>query len=470
MALTLMNDGFFTHEFGDTLHGNDWWYDELNFDLGQPLGPAQRFDFGVATPPNQITNGGFESSIVEPWRFEVDNDPGNQASIIRDTTKKVSGTASAKISISSVDGVYWHTRLAQYNRRVKQGSVYDIRFWAKADQPRTIFVGIQKGVQDYRVYAPMQQVYIDTTWRQYTVSVESNASASDARMMLMAGNTAGTVWFDNVTMRERLPDVYIRKFTHGMVLLNGTRQPQTITLEPGYERLVGEQAPRYETIIDDLSTAFSTTGVWATKIYDSGLWKTSGPFFHCWKTTCHERSGTSGEARWNLPIEAADTYTLSAWWPAAPEASGWNQNVTYEVIAGDQVLASITLDQRTGGDQWHPLASVPLSPGDGAYVRMSCQGEAPCIADALYLQSQARYNDGSPAEQITLQPMDGLVLSGAPVPPLPEYRRYMPLIESFSDTGLASSRFSEAWKIQPAYRDNRLGIGLRVNKCRCLHR
>ena len=42
LVLTLMNDGYFAHEFGDTWHGNDWWYDELDFDLGIPLGPAER--------------------------------------------------------------------------------------------------------------------------------------------------------------------------------------------------------------------------------------------------------------------------------------------------------------------------------------------------------------------------------------------------------------------------------------------
>ncbi len=38
LATTLMNDGYFAHEFGDTFHGNDWWYDELDFDLGYPSG------------------------------------------------------------------------------------------------------------------------------------------------------------------------------------------------------------------------------------------------------------------------------------------------------------------------------------------------------------------------------------------------------------------------------------------------
>ena len=36
LGMTLMNDGYFAYEYGDTYHGNDWWYDELDFDWASP--------------------------------------------------------------------------------------------------------------------------------------------------------------------------------------------------------------------------------------------------------------------------------------------------------------------------------------------------------------------------------------------------------------------------------------------------
>ena len=66
---------------------------------------------------------------------------------------------------------------------------------------------------------------------------------------------------------------------------------------------------------------------------------------------------------------------------------------------------------------------MPLSPEDGAYVRLRCQGSAPCIADALHLRSRARYNDGSPAAQVTLQPLDGIVLRRSG-----EFAAYLPVV------------------------------------------
>jgi hypothetical protein len=73
------------------------------------------------------------------------------------------------------------------------------------------------------------------------------------------------------------------------------------------------------------------------------------------------------------------------------------------------MIATATLDQTTGGDEWHTLAVVPLAPADNAYVRINCQG-APCVADALHLRSLSRYNDGSYVDRVFLQPLDGIIL------------------------------------------------------------
>jgi len=411
LALTLMNDGYFTYEFGDTWHGNDWWYDELDFDLGHPLGPAERVDLGISPDESLIVNGGFESAITDPWRFEVNSAGGSAATVTRDTTNKAVGAASARIDVAAASGVDWHIDLAQYNRSLEQGVICDVTFWAKSNTQRTITLSAQKGSPDWRGYGLSRHVFIDTNWKKYTVSFAATETTNDARIQFLFGETAGTVWLDDVSVVVRPPDVYQRKFSNGLVMLNGSRTPQTIVVGPGYARLQGQQAPRYETIQDDGGAAFSTTGTWTQVTYDSGEWQATGPFYHCWQITCHERSGSQGEARWDLEIQATDTYTISTWWPAAPQAATWNQDVTYEVVVGDQVVASKTFDQRSGGDEWHLVAEVPLSPNNHPYVRMSCLGEAPCIADALHLRSLARYNDGSPAEAVTLQPLDGIILA-----------------------------------------------------------
>jgi hypothetical protein len=427
LALTLMDDGYFAHEFGDTWHGNDWWYDELDFDLGYPLAAASRvpvagFDPGL----NQIENPGFEQLIGQPWHLWADTGSGCAATLTRDTAAAApEGSAAARVDVTASCGDNWRIELAQYNRSLVQGTNYDVTFWARSNVTRVVEVSSQKGSPDWDGYGLSQTVDIGPTWKEYTVTFEANTTASDARIQLFLGDASGTIWLDNVRLTLHPPDVYRRDYENGIVLLNGTRSEQTITLGPGFRRLTGQQAPRYETILDDADQAFSViSGNWTQASYDSGEWQASGPFYHNWGSGLRELSGAAGQAKWSLPIRAADTYTLTAWWPAAPAASAWNAAATFEIVAAGQVIASATFDQRSGGDQWHQIGTVVLAPADAAYVRLTCAG-APCVADALHLSSLARYNDGSPAESVTLAPMDGVILGRAPAV---EPQIYLPVI------------------------------------------
>jgi hypothetical protein len=215
------------------------------------------------------------------------------------------------------------------------------------------------------------------------------------------------------------PNIYRRDFDNGIVLLNASNIRQTVATGNGFSRIKGDQAPRHEYIVDDLAPAFSFTGSWEQVVYDSGMWKAAGPFYHNWGAFCHELDGKTGAAQWNLALREDDTYTIAAWWAAAPTASTWSNSVVFEVISGGQVVASTTVDQTTGGDQWHVIATVPLTVAGAPYVRIRNQGSGAAIADALHVMSAARYNDGLPAPSVTLEPLDGIVLQrtrpGAPV-------------------------------------------------------
>lgn len=433
LALTLLNDGYFAYEYGDTWHGQDWWYDELAFDLGYPLGPAQRIEMADNTAANVIENGDFEQPLDPLWRLWVNT--GSAATVTRGTGDTAARGSVAQVTISATAGTDWHVALAQYGRALQQGFPYDVTFWAKSDKPRTLTLNAQKGAPNWDNYGLNQPVTIGTSWQEYTVTFAPNATVNDARIQFLLGATTGTVWLDDVRVIRHPAEVYRREFTNGLVLLNGTRQRREIVVGPGWQRLrptSGQpQAPLDERILDDDDPTFATTGVWTATTYDSGLWKTQGPFYHNWGKALHERAGTTGEARWNLAITAADTYTITAWWPAAPAATTWNPNVTYAVVANGQVIATQTADQRTAGDQWHFIATVPLRPEDQPYIRLQCAGSAPCVADALHIRSQQRYNDGSPATKVILQPLDGIVLQrqspGTPAPALP-YHLYLPAV------------------------------------------
>jgi hypothetical protein len=210
-------------------------------------------------------------------------------------------------------------------------------------------------------------------------------------------------------LSQHPPDIYRRDFNNGAVLLNATRQVQNLSLGPGFHRLTGTQAPMYEWILDDSDPGFSTIGSWTNVDYDSGYETVAGPYYHSWAGSSHLELAPGGQADWQLSIPADDTYTISAWWPAAPQASHWTRQATFQVVSGGTVVAATNLDETTAGDQWHTIAAVPLSATIPAYVRLiSSQGL--CLADALHVYSASRYNNGQLASAVRLQPMDGILL------------------------------------------------------------
>ncbi len=223
LAFTLMNDGYFSHELGDTDHGQDWWYDELDHKLGAPLGPA---------------------------------------------------------------------------------------------------------------------------------------------------------------LKEHGEEIYRRDFQNGVVLLNGTRRRQTIDVGEGYARLEGDQAPRYQYILDDgANPGFKTTGAWREIPLGTKEWHAIPPYFHAWNNRCHTLDGDAGEASWDLDLRGPGAYTIQAWWAAAPGAKVWSRQAAYDVMAGGKIVASKTLDQTLAGDQWHTLAEgLKLEPGEHPIVRIRNSGRRPVPA------------------------------------------------------------------------------------------
>lgn len=414
LALTLMQDGYFAHEFGDTWHGNAWWYDELDVDLGMPLGPTERAPLGNPAPDNLIDNPGFEDPITVPWQLWANSASGCEAQGFRDTTQWVAGEASARIEVTATSGTSWHVDFAQFDRTLTAETNYRLRFWAKADVPRHISVASSQGVAPWQNYGLSREIAITTQWREYTTTFQANTTASDARIQFFLGAQTGTVWLDEISLTELGPDVFTRAFDRGLVVLNGSFEPQDVPLGYAYQRFYGDQAPKVQFLAHDEDPTFSMTGDWTDITLDSGEWQASGPFYHDWGDGCRKSSSAGDWASWHLPIPLEDTYTIEVWWPDAPERTTWSQTVSYQVIADGIPIASNTLDQTQEGDRWRVLASVALAPDQTISVRAESLDGLPCIADALHITSQARYNNGSLEPILSLQPMDGIVLVDAP--------------------------------------------------------
>jgi hypothetical protein len=415
LGVALTGDGFYAYEFGDTFHGNDWWYDEFDADLGAACGPAQRVAItGAPAGTEHVRDGGFEATLATNWSLWADNTTGAAAAMSSDGAQPVAGAKSAKIDITNAgDATDWKILFSQSGISVVKGVSYDLVFSARAWAARTIGLNLQKGADDWRSYGLSRTVDVGTSWTSITVTFEATATASDGRLGFEVGASTGTVWLDEVSLREHPADVFKRDFQRGAVVLNGSRAEQAVSLGAGLSRLTGTQSPLYQTIIDDADAAFAASTSWQSATHDSGLWMAAGPYFHDWAGGSHELASGSDSAEWDLGLRADDTYTISAWWAAAPAATGWAKQAVFEVTAGGIVVASQTLNESTGGDAWHAIATVALKAADKPRVRIRNNGTGTLVADALLLESQARWNDGSAVTSVTLAATDAIVLRRA---------------------------------------------------------
>jgi len=409
LAMALMNNGFSIFDLGDSSAGTAWWYDEYNFNLGQPVTPATLL--GTPQSANDLVNPGFEGSLA-PWLFKLTSDGSAAATAGLDTTTFVNGYSSAHVDVTSAATINWHIDLEQDNLPITAGAEYQVQFWAKADSPVSIQLFTEGGAPAFTFYGLNANVTLSTNWQQYSVSFVAPVSASDCKLGFFFGNSVGNYWLDGVQMTQSPVRVYRRDFTNGVTLLNGTSQTQTISLESGLAHFSGSQAPKHQYIVDDSSAGFTTTGSWAVDTFDTGLKMANPPYYHAWKSTCHEMDTGAGSAQWNLAIPASGQYTLQVWLPAAPAASTWTKSAVYTVMAGAQVLGTTTLDQSqaAGGDQWYTIfTNVNLTAGT-TVLQVTNGGNGPLIADAVSISSASKLNDGSAATSVTLQPFDGVLL------------------------------------------------------------
>jgi hypothetical protein len=410
LGMALMNNGYFIYDFGDSSSPVTWWYDEYNFNLGQPAAPATLLGAGPGT--NQIVNSNFSSGL-SPWRFGVTNDGSGQATAAIDATGGVTGGPAAHISVTSPATVDWHMEFQQGNLQLTAGQEYEVQFQARGGAPLTFEISTQGGTAPYASYGLNSTVTISQNWAQYSVYFVASATASDGILEFRVGNQAGDIWLDNVQLVTAPTRIYRRDFTNGVVLLNGTSSPQTISLESGLTRFTGSQAPRYQYIVDDASSGFSASGSWAVNTYDTGWRKANGPYYHAWQSTLHELDSGGGSAQWNLNPPQPWHYTIQAWLPAAPSSGGWTNKAIYNLMSGGKVIATTTLDQSqaAGGDQWFTLFTDVYLTAPNPYVTIQNGGSGPLIADALYItSSRSLYNDGSAASAVTLAPFDAILL------------------------------------------------------------
>ncbi len=429
LTSTLLEGGLYSYEFGDTWHGNPWWYDEFDGAglgkgyLGRPLGEAYNA-FGTLASTNAITNPSFEMPALTGWGLFIQNMA--QATLDAPAVSGApDGVAAARIQIAHSGGTN-DVRLAQSGVPLVQGRAYTLSFWGRAPRSHWLLSARLHALWsvDY-VYGLDALLDLGTTWQQYELTFTAGVDTAEAVLSFSLGSGNGEVWIDRVRLQEgSLPPVFRRDFEHGVVLCNVSTEPQTVSLGGTLRKISGGQAPLRQILIDDSDESAGTFikyGGWAGHDARNEDW---GWTYHHAETTTNPQ-GYQSKVVWQPVIDYAGYYIVSAW--IAPHANCIDR-VTYTVQHAGGV-ATVAVNQAVPQAKWVTLGAFPFAVGTTGRVTLTNLTQATwVVADALKFESLARYNDGAQVSQVTLAGRDGIVLLGrtayVDLPP----RAYLPLV------------------------------------------
>jgi len=382
LTMVLMTDAYFATDFGTTWYGLPWRYAEYEAPLGNALGPAREVTLGKPIVKLAWQTGKPIGPMVldaaaraTPLGIQVrcaDPESGWQ---------RVIGTNPRKLDIKPGKAyrieadclvVRKPTGALQFNARTAAGG------WQSHDKGRALC-----------------NVGDGETWRIDTVVVPDAFDDYSIEWHLLGAGEFRLTRF-RVTL---LDECYLRRdFEGGIALFNPLPTPVRAKLGAAMRRLRDTTAPRYVVEVDDGDVGFSARGAWE-RISEEGRYVGS----------THRRALKPGSrADWVFSAPSSDRYYLYA---CIPGGQALSDGASYAIRPASAPRAvTAVVNQRTGDGGWVRLGGVSLKVGERCRVTLTSGGVGATVADAVRAESTARYNDGATVREVTIPPVDGVVL------------------------------------------------------------
>lgn len=230
LTSALLFDGYYSFDFGPNQHGQIWWYDEYNIDLGNPLGEPHKINGASDT----VFLDTFENGL-ENYKFFQGGDKNNfSVSLIDNSIHAQSSSHTEK----------WNEFLHSDLNKItfEKNKTYQISFKYKV---------LEKSKSGYFYFGARNknnQSVRFATWNNGEGELIKYFTPESKDYYLYFGiKYDGSIIIDDIEVKKVEPDIYRRDFENGIILVNPTGQDQLIELDNNYWRLKGEQAPKHNT-------------------------------------------------------------------------------------------------------------------------------------------------------------------------------------------------------------------------------
>lgn len=179
------------------------WHEflEAKYGFTEFIEAAWEEESSPVTSINQILDGSFESgNINTAWQLELHETA--MGAISADQSTVFSGNYSGRVQVDAVTGTDWHIQFKQAGLSFEAGKTYVLQFTARADQNRTINMGVMRDNAPYTYYGGAG-FNLTTDWQNYIYTFTApEDNLGNGRITVNFNNQTGTVWFDDFTFGE----------------------------------------------------------------------------------------------------------------------------------------------------------------------------------------------------------------------------------------------------------------------------
>ena len=148
-----------------------------------------------------LSNGDFVRQ-TEGWTFECRRPDAEAAAVAADTGPDAFPVAkSVELRVAKPGPQSWFVRFEQAGFAVREGGAFTVSFWARADQPCTLHVGIEQTHEPWHVLSSRKDVPLTAQWKWFCYSVSVGESDARARLVFDPPMQAGSCWLAGVSLR-----------------------------------------------------------------------------------------------------------------------------------------------------------------------------------------------------------------------------------------------------------------------------
>lgn len=376
----LMTDAYYSYDFGTVWYGLPWWYAEYDAPLGQARGPAREvfdvppvtiLDWRAGQPAGDFVLDGDSKATPEGLQGAQPDSSAAWTRLFATDPAKLHFEPGKTYRIEADCLVLRKpTGTFQFDARTATGG------WERHDKGITHYSG--PGGSDWRITATVMPDDFQDYALEWHVQGAGALSLRSLKVMMIHQS-------------------YLRRdFDGGAALLNTSARPVTVKLGETMRRLKGSAAPLHVVEVDDASPDFSAKGLWQRAAGDD----------HYYGAGYRSAAKPGSTARWAFTAPSADTYSFFACFPGGKSST----DAAAYALRGAGPTAAATVTQRTGDGGWVRLFEAKLAAGGRYEVVLTSGGAGTTAADAIRIESAARYNDGATVTSVTLPPLDGMVL------------------------------------------------------------